>query len=356
LEAELARQITAGFADGLEIFNEYGPTEATVGCMIHRFDAARDDRALVPIGKPAANTQIYVLDEALRPVPENVLGEIFISGDGLAQGYLNRDALTAERFVANPFRPGVRMYKTGDLGRWLPEGILEYVGRNDDQVKFHGYRVELNEIRSALNQHPEVGDSIVTVTTDQNGFDAMIAYYVADRELEAAALRAFLCERVIEETMPNLFVRVERIPLTHNGKVDVRSLPDLEEIRERLKPTPVAPRTPTEARVAEIWGAVLGLAEVGIHDNFFGLGGHSLIATQVISRLQDAFDLEIPMRLILDQPTVAELAFAITEMQMEQEADDDIAGLLQEVSRLSSDELESRLAKEKYLMADQEAE
>jgi fengycin family lipopeptide synthetase D len=355
LETELARHVSKSFGAGLEIFNEYGPTEATVGCMIHLYDPARDDRSMIPIGKPAANAQIYVLDEQMNPVPENVPGEIFICGEGLAQGYVNRSELTNERFLNSPFLAGKKMYKTGDLARWLPEGILEYVGRNDDQVKFHGYRVELNEIRSALNQHPEIRDNAVTVARDQNGFDVMIAYYVCDQELEATNLRAFLSQSIIEETVPNIFSRIDKLPLTLNGKIDFRALPNLEQIRQSMRVTYVLPRTPTEALIADIWCEVLGLRQVGIHNNFFSLGGHSLIATQVIARMQSAFQLEVPMRLILDRPTIADLALAVTEMQIEQEADDDIASLLEEISGLSGEELERLLANENYKTANQEA-
>ncbi|HWP42475.1 MAG TPA: amino acid adenylation domain-containing protein [Blastocatellia bacterium] len=354
-ENGLARKVLDSFGGGVEIFNEYGPTEATVGCMIHRYDPVCDDRALMPIGRPAANAQIYVLDEMLNPVAENVIGELYISGEGLAQGYLNRSELTEKKFISNPFSPGKRMYKTGDLARWLPEGILEYVGRNDDQVKFHGYRVELNEIRSALNQHPQVRESAVTVARDQNGFDVMLAYYVSDRELEAEELRSFLSARIIEETIPNIFVRVEKIPLTLNGKADYRALPSLDEARQRARQSYVAPRTPTETIVAGIWKDVLGLTDVGIYDNFFSLGGHSLMATQVISRMQAAFHMDIPMRLVFDNPSIADVALAVTEMQIEQETDDEIARILEEVTQLTEAELEGALAQEIHAAANMEA-
>src|SRR5262249_31149893 len=157
------------FGGQVEIFNEYGPTETTVGCMIYRFDRERDDRAYVPIGKPAANEQIYLLDKYLNPMPENVCGELYIAGAGLAAGYLNREKLTKERFIANPFRAGEKMYRSGDLARRLKDGELEYIGRRDEQVKFHGYRVELNEIRSALNAHPQVRNSVVMLHRDAAG-------------------------------------------------------------------------------------------------------------------------------------------------------------------------------------------
>lgn len=318
LDADLTRQIHAGFGGKVEIFNEYGPTEATVGCMHYLFDPARDRRAWVPIGKPAANVQIYILDERLNPIAENMLGELHIAGAGLAQGYLNQDELTASKFVDNPFTPGAKLYKTGDLARWLPQAEIEFLGRADDQVKFHGYRVELNEIRSALNRHPQIRDSVVLIKKDPHGHAVMIAYYVSRRELESAQLRAFLLESIIEETLPNFFVHLTRLPLTLNGKVNTHALPALDEIKQGLKRAFVAPRTPTEAVLAEIWGQVLGLKQVGVYDNFFELGGHSLLATQVISRVRDAFQIELPMRALFENPTIAGMTEAVIQQQGEQ--------------------------------------
>ena len=310
-ETGLARQVYESFGGAVEIYNEYGPTEATVGAMIHRYDPARDERAFVPVGRPAANVQLYVLDESLKPVPENVKGELYIAGDGLAEGYLNRDQLTAEKFISNPFTPGAKMYQTGDVARWLPEGLIDFIGRSDEQIKFHGYRVELNEIRSALNRHPQVRESVVVVAGERNGGEVLLAYYVSRQELEADQLRAFLAESVIEETIPNLFVHLKKLPLTLNGKINYSALPTLEEERERLKSTFVPPRTPAEEVLAKIWAEVLGLERVGVHDNFFKLGGHSLLATQVISRVRQALRKELPLHCLFETPTVAGLAESV---------------------------------------------
>lgn len=314
LETATAARVYESFGRRTEIFNEYGPTEATVGCMIHRFDAA-DRRAFVPIGKPAANTQIYILDKDFRPVGENVVGELFISGDCLARGYLNRPELTAQKFNENPFHTGKNMYRSGDIGRWLPEGIIEFVGRADEQVKFHGYRVELNAIRCALNRHPQVKDSIVVIAKDQHDHGVMVAYYVARQELETAELRAFLTESLIEEMLPNVFVHMKRLPLTLNGKVNYRALPTLEESRKRLKRTYVAPQTPNEQALANIWAEVLGLERVGLHDNFFEAGGHSLLATLIISRVRETFNVDLPLRSLFQSPTVAGLAEKIETLR-----------------------------------------
>jgi fengycin family lipopeptide synthetase D len=343
-ETELAAHVWNSFGGRVEIYNEYGPTEATVGCMLHLFDPRRDTRPVVPIGRPAANTQIYLLDEALRPLPENVPGELYISGDGLSRGFLHNEQQTAERFIDNPFRPGLKMYKTGDVARWLPEGIIEYVGRNDEQVKFHGYRLDLNEIRSRLNLHPGVRDSVALVLKDGNGQDVLVAYYVSAHPLDVAALRATLARSLTQQTIPNQFVHLKELPLTSNGKLDRRKLPTLEEVRQRIEEDFVAPRTPVEAAVAGVWSQLLGVPRVGIYDDFFELGGHSLLAYQVVSRLGESFRLSVPMRSIFDQPTVAGLALLLIRMQLEQEDALDVARMIEEIKSLSPDEVRSVLA------------
>jgi amino acid adenylation domain-containing protein len=312
---ELARRIHQSFGGGVEIYNEYGPTEATVGCMIYRFDPERDHGAGVPIGRPAPNTQIYVLDEWGEPAAAGIPGELYIAGAGLALGYLNRPALTAERFVANPFseEPDGRLYRTGDLCRRLPSGDLEYLGRRDEQVKFHGYRVELGEIQLALKKHPQVSDCAVIIAKDRYGLDLMAAYYVSRQELDASDLRAFLSEMLIAETIPNVFVHMRRLPLTLNGKVNYDALPSLDEARRRQRRDYTRPSTPQEEAVAAIWAEVLGVELVGVHENFFSLGGHSLLASQVIHRINQTFDVELPMRVIFDHPTVARLALLVEE-------------------------------------------
>ncbi|MCA1612825.1 MAG: amino acid adenylation domain-containing protein [Acidobacteria bacterium] len=312
-ESKLAGEVWESFGGRVEIFNEYGPTEATVGCMIHRYDP-EEERAAVPVGRPAANTQIYVLDDDLQPAAENVVGELYIAGDGLADGYLDREELTAERFVSNPFAAGGRMYRSGDLARHLPGGVLEYVGRRDEQVKYHGYRVELNEIRSALNRHPLVKDSAVTILKDKNGHDVMAAYYVARQPILSEELRALLAESVYEETLPGVWMHLRRLPLTLNGKVNLAGLPGLEEIREQSRKQYVAPRTETEGALAGIWSEVLGVERVGVEDNFFELGGHSLLATQVISRACAAFRIDLPLRSLFEARTVAGLALLVEQL------------------------------------------
>ena len=309
LTTELASQVTASFGGNVEIVNEYGPTEATVGCMIYNFDAERDQRQLVPIGRPAANVQIYILDEHLNPTPESVVGELYISGDGLADGYINRPDLTAEKFLPHPFVAGARMYRSGDRARWLPNGEIEYLGRGDEQIKYHGYRIELNEIRSALNRHPQVRDSVVLLKKDHRGEDILVAYYVARRELEIGLLREFLLDHLLKETIPNVFIHLTRLPLTLNGKVDYRALPELKQRAAGGEYVP--PRTAVEEVVADIWANLLGVPRVSLHDNFFELGGHSLLATQVMVRVRRTTGVELPMRTLFEDPTVAKLAAQI---------------------------------------------
>ncbi|MET0646275.1 MAG: amino acid adenylation domain-containing protein [Pyrinomonadaceae bacterium] len=330
-----------GLAPALEVFNHYGPTETTVGTLTFRVAAGGDGAisAGIPLGHPIHNSQARLLDGRMRPVATGLLGELYVGGAGVTRGYLNRPALTAERFVPDPFseEPGARLYRTGDLARYLPGGEVEFVGRADTQVKFHGYRVELDEIRHSLNRHPQVRDSVVVIARDSNGLDALVAYYVARQELEAGALREFLAASILKETLPGIFVHLKKLPLSLNGKINYRALPSLEEIRRQDRRTFVAPRTPAEQQVAAVWAEVLGIERVGVHDNFFEIGGHSLLATRVTTRLREAFRVELPLRTVFEEPTVEGLAVAITQLQLEQAGDEELQRLLEEVTNLSDD-------------------
>ena len=313
LSTELARAVSESFAHEVEIYNEYGPTEATVGCMLYRFDPQTDDRAWVAIGRPAANTQVYLLDEQLAAVAENVTAELYIGGEGVALGYLDRPELTAQKFIADPYgrRAGARLYRTGDLARRLVTGEVEYLGRRDEQVKYHGHRVELQELRSALVMHPQVRDAVVVVRRDGQGREQLVGYYVSRQAIESGELREQMRERVIVETVPTQFVHLRRLPLTLNGKVNIEALPVAGEDNSRGgvgEGVRVEPRTEEEGKLVEIWREVLGRERVGIHDNFFELGGHSLLATQLISRVRESFQVELPLRMLFAIPTVAELA------------------------------------------------
>jgi amino acid adenylation domain-containing protein/non-ribosomal peptide synthase protein (TIGR01720 family) len=311
LSTGLAHAVSASYDHQVEIYNEYGPTEATVGCMIYRFDPETEERAWVPIGRPAANTQIYILDERLEPTAEQVTGELYIGGAGVARGYQGRAELTAERFVPDRCsgRAGVRLYRTGDRARRLADGNIEYLGRNDEQVKYHGYRVELNELRQALNAHAQVRDAVVVVRKDGvGGREQLVGYYVAREAVAAEELRRHMQERVIAETVPQWFVHLRQLPLTLNGKVNVAALPaPWVEEKGAGQAGSGEPRTETEAQLAAIWREVLGREQVGIDDNFFELGGDSILSIQIIARANRA-GLQLTPRQLFKHPTVAELA------------------------------------------------
>ncbi|NCS32797.1 MAG: amino acid adenylation domain-containing protein [Microcystis aeruginosa G11-01] len=301
-----------------QVVNNYGPTENTVVTTSGVVISGEKNNSLSPaIGRPIFNTQIYILDSNLQPVPVGIPGEIHISGAGLARGYLNRPELTQEKFIPNPFSnsPDSRLYKTGDLARYLPDGNLEYLGRIDNQVKIRGFRIELGEIETILSQHSAVKTAIVIAREDETEQKRLVAYIVPQAEgisaqqeqnfIAVTELRQFLKAKLPEYMIPSAFVILESLPLTPNGKIDRRALPAPEFQSEEQY---VAPRNPIEEILSSIWVKVLKVAQVGIHDNFFELGGHSLLATQLISRIREAFQVEMPLRELFVAPTIAELA------------------------------------------------
>lgn len=303
----------------LQIWNIYGPTEATANASAARLVAGDE----VTIGRPIANTQIYILNSGLHPVPIGVQGELYIGGAGVARGYLNRPRLTAERFIPDPFStvPGARLYRTGDLARYRPDGNIEFLGRADDQVKIRGFRIELGEIEAALGQHPSVREAVVLAQDDAAGDrpaslsteKRLVAYVCAEQEPVPTTtdLRKFLAEKLPEHMVPAIFVLLSRFPLLPNGKIDRRALRLSELTRPELGNAFVAPRGPVEEFLAEIWAQILDIELVGIDDDFFALGGHSLLATQLMSRVREAFQVEIPLRRLFEAPTVAGLAESI---------------------------------------------
>jgi amino acid adenylation domain-containing protein len=305
-------------APDTRLINEYGPTETVVGCST--YDGARPGTftGVVPIGKPIANTRLYVLDRALRPVPVGVRGELYIGGAGVARGYLNRPELTAERFLADPFGedPQGKLYKSGDLARWLPSGDLEFLGRVDHQVKIRGYRIELGEIEATLGAHPGLAEVAVAVREDSPGDKRLVAYIVAADEPapEPAELRAYLGQRLPEYMVPAAYVRLPALPLTPNGKLDRRALPAPES--SDVDGAHLAPRNAIEEMIAGIWCDILGVAAVGVTDDFFVLGGHSLLATQVIGRIATSLGVELPLQSIFEAPTVAGLADRVAELRL----------------------------------------
>ncbi|HWX30080.1 MAG TPA: amino acid adenylation domain-containing protein [Steroidobacteraceae bacterium] len=293
-----------------QLTNTYGPTEATINATSHEPQAETYDRQI--IGRPIANARVYLLDAHGRPVPVGVTGELYIAGDGLARGYWNRPALTAERFVADPFagEAGARMYRTGDLGRWLADGTIEFLGREDSQVKIRGFRIELGEIEARLAEHPGVREAVVIASEDGSGGKRLVGYYVGEHDVGAEALQALLAVTLPDYMVPAAYVRLEALPLTPNGKLDRRALPAPEEDayvrRGYEKPIGAA-----EEALAQIWAGLFGLERIGRHDNFFELGGHSLLAMQVISQLRNRFALEMPLRTLFQARTLAAFAAAI---------------------------------------------
>ncbi|WP_404944197.1 amino acid adenylation domain-containing protein, partial [Rhizobium ruizarguesonis] len=298
--------------------NEYGPTEAVVGCAFHDIPADFSASTNVPIGRPIANTRIYLLDGHGQPVPFGAVGELYIGGAGVARGYLNRPDLTAERFLADPFsgKAGARMYRSGDLAHYLPDGNLEFLGRNDDQVKIRGFRIEPGEIAARLLEHELVGDAAVVAHADAAGDKRLVAYVVvkmtdgsaeADGAGLAASLRAHLGGLLPDYMVPSAFVRLEALPLTVNGKLDRKALPvpDDDAYARRAYE---APQGEIETLLAGIWAELLGVERVGRHDNFFELGGHSLLAVRLLVRLTEALAVELPLAILFAKPTLAELA------------------------------------------------
>ncbi len=296
------------------LVNSYGLTEATIDSTFHEIDARDlpDDRT-VPIGRPFANTEMRILDRDMQPTPVGVPGELYVGGPGLARGYARSPGLTASKFVPDPFNddPGARLFRTGDLARFLPDGTIELLGRSDDQVKIRGYRIELGEIEAVLGQHPVLQQVAVVARNSGPGSKRLVAYVAADEPRPSAhELRAFLRDKLPDYMVPSSFLVLDRLPLTPNGKIDRRSLP-AEPDDASIATAYVAPRTPVEELVADVWARVLGVERVGAEDNFFDLGGHSLLATQVISRLSQACQVELPLRRLFETPTVQGLAESI---------------------------------------------
>jgi amino acid adenylation domain-containing protein len=324
------------------LYNHYGPSETHVMTSFSLRPPAANWPALPPLGRPLANTQLYVLDGHLQPVPVGVSGELYIGGDCVAHGYLKRPGLTAERFIPDPFggRTGARVYKTGDLVRYLPDGNLEFLGRNDFQVKIRGMRIELGEIEVALRAHPLVREAVVTVRTEERNEKTLAAYIVPLSDPVAAKdLRGYLKERLPEHMVPAYFVMLREFPLTSSGKINRLALPapgqDAGAVSDYL-----APETAVERVLAVVFAEVLGVARIGALDNFFDLGGHSLMATQVASRIREAFRADLPVRSIFEEPTIRGLARLILERQTDRRRIERTAELLLEL-QVSADKQET---------------
>ncbi len=310
LAGELARQLKGSEA---EVWNLYGPTETTI--WSGGYEVEEEERGIMPVGRPIANTQIYVLGDRGEMKGIGGRGEIYIGGEGVGRGYAGRADQTAERFVPDGYskRKGARMYRTGDEGRMREDGKIEFVGRMDNQVKVRGYRIELGEIEEVLRGLEEVREAVVVVREDGRGEKELVCYVVEEREgiVSREELIERVSKRLPEYMVPKKYVVMKEMPLTGSGKVDRKALPEPDQSRPELEEGYIEPSTATEEILAGIWGEVLKVERVGIRDNFFGLGGHSLLATQLISRVRDAFQVEVPLRLLFEQPTVAGMAESI---------------------------------------------
>ncbi|HTN70672.1 MAG TPA: amino acid adenylation domain-containing protein [Methylomirabilota bacterium] len=330
-----------------KVYDLYGPSETTTYSTF----ALRTSGGRNTIGRPIAGTQIYVLDGLLQPVPIGVFGEIYIGGAGVARGYLNRPELSRERFISDPFceEANARLYKTGDLARFLPDGNLEYLGRTDNQVKIRGYRIEPGEIEAVLNRHPTVKSSAVIASevSESRPDRQMVAYVVpATQSFKVGELLSFAKGKLPGYMIPAVIVELTALPLMPNGKVNRQALPLLDNARLSLAQPLLEPRTEVEKIVAQIWKELLNLKTIGIHDNFFDLGGHSLTATRVVSRIRQALKIELPLQVVFEKATVEELAKAAIEMQAKTPNEKDLSNILAEVESLSEEETTAALCQE----------
>jgi acyl carrier protein len=303
---ELARELAASVPGSL--LNMYGPTETTIWSTTHRLGG---DAGTVPIGRPIVNTRLYVLDARMQPVPPGVAGELYIGGAGVVRGYRGRPELTAERFLPDPFAgvAGARMYRTGDLARYRSDATLEFLGRIDHQIKIRGYRIELGEIESLLRKHSSVRDAVVTLREDTPGDKRLVAYVVAEpgQTPSPAELRAFAKERLPEFMVPSTAVVLAAFPQTPNRKIDRKALPAPDHAATPRESAFVSPQNEIEARIAKIWQDVLKLPQVGVEDNFFDLGGHSLLIVQVLAKVRETTGRHLPMTDLFRFPTIRAL-------------------------------------------------
>ena len=329
------------------LVNTYGPTETTVVATSCELSGNFTASSVIPIGRPIGNAKAYVLDRYRSPVPVEVPGELYLGGSGVARGYLNRPELTAEKFIPNPFGDG-RLYRTGDIVRYLPDGDLEFLGRMDNQIKIRGFRVELEEIEQTIRTHENVSDAVVVVREDADGDKRLFAYVVPNAQSESLikSLRSWLKGKLPPHTLPSAFVIIDALPLMPNGKLDRQSLPNPGNDRPEMEEDFEAPGTFTEELVAKVWRETLKLGQIGRRDNFFELGGHSLLAARVVSELRRNSSFDLNLIDVFNAPTIAELAALISQRQTEDEKNGDLRLLLSELENLSDEEAKQLLAEE----------
>ncbi|MCY8578540.1 amino acid adenylation domain-containing protein, partial [Bacillus haynesii] len=303
-----------------KLIHVYGPTESTVYATYYFINEIDDEAETIPIGSPLANTSVLIMDEAGKLLPIGVPGELCIAGDGLSKGYLNREELTAEKFIPHPFVAGERLYKTGDLAKWLPDGNIEFIGRIDHQVKIRGFRIELGEIESRLEMHEDINETIVIVREDEENRPYICAYITAKREISVEELRGFLEKKLPDYMIPAYFVKLDKLPLTKNGKVDRKALPEPDR-RMGAESEYEAPRNETEEKLAAVWQDVLHVEKAGIHDHFAQMGGHSLHAMELIAKIKEKMNVEIPLHQLFKLATIKELSTFIEANQQEDKED-----------------------------------
>ncbi|MBW4431896.1 MAG: amino acid adenylation domain-containing protein [Pelatocladus maniniholoensis HA4357-MV3] len=296
-----------------KLINLYGSSEVSANATYYDTSLLHNQANSVPIGCPIENTQVYVLNRDLQPTPVGVIGELYIGGDGLAKGYLHRPELTQERFIDNPFIPGNKLYKTGDLVRYLQDGNLEYLGRHDEQVKIRGFRVELGEIATAIAQHPDIQESVVIASDDAQENQRLIAYFVTDKQDINTQLLSYLQQKLPNYMLPSAFIVLDKLPLTPNGKVDKCALPSSEVIQLNTNKSFVAPRNFTELALAKTWENLLNTSHIGVTDNFFDLGGHSFLAIRLMAQIYDKFEHNLPLSILFENPTIEKLAAIVSQ-------------------------------------------
>jgi acyl-CoA synthetase (AMP-forming)/AMP-acid ligase II/acyl carrier protein len=352
LQATSAIRAWVGQMPGCLLYNQYGPTESHIVTSLQLHQEPEQWALFPSIGRPIANTQIYLLSASMELVPVGVVGELYIGGINLARGYTERGDLTAARFVPHPFsqEPGARLYRTGDLARYREDGTIEFLGRMDHQMKLRGFRIEPGEIEAVLRAHPAIRDAVVLPHKDSRGETILVAYVVPSAETQPTReeMRLWLGQQVPDYMVPASFVALEAFPLTPSGKMDRRALPTPEYSLPRAEEIE-GPRTPLEELIVMIWAEVLQIpaAQVSIHDDFFTLGGHSLLATQMVSRMRQQVQVDIPLRLLFDAPTIAGIAQIIEQKRNEQfeqmVVGEDLAQMITALESLSDEEVNSLL-------------
>ena len=332
------------------VMNHYGPTETTVGCctlIVKEESFSEWKPATIPLGRPIANDRVYILDRRMKPVPIGVAGELYMSGAGLSRGYFNQPERTAERFQRNPFSldSSDRLYRSGDLARFLPDGTVEFLGRTDHQVKIRGFRVEPAELESALRRHAKVKQAVVVSEENHQGDRTLVAYVACSEVVGRDELRSFLAAQVPDYMLPARLTLLDSLPLNANGKIDLQALPELGKRADEGEKVFLSPANSDEEKLAAIWSEVLGLDRISRDDNFFSLGGHSLLATRIVSRIRKIFRVNFPLHALLENPTLRDCAARLGEFEHLTSMDEeDFTHLLREIGDMSEEEAERILA------------